>query len=206
MKRAKVKGPFLVTAIVMGVFLFLLGTGYAATVSFSGPSEVVGIFDFDVFIEDIGTLENLDGWGLGLEMTGPGEAKFVTATGDLDPRYVFFGNSDDFYVGVPDPKKIVMADDTADMNGVTDVVGKLLATVIVDVSDATFCEDYTIDVIDDPRFTYFIESRDVGGEEDVNVAASNEYRFHVVPIPGTLLLLGSGILGLIGLRKRSRRP
>ena len=200
MKRAKVKELFLVTAIVMVVFLFLLGTGYAATVSISGPSEVEGIFEFSVFIEDIGELVNLDGWGLGLAMTGPGNAEFVTATGDLDSRYVFFDNSDDFYVGVPDPIKIIMADDTANMEGEADVVGKLLATVTVDAGNK-FCEEYTIDVIDDFRITYFIDTESV--EEGVQ---SNQYGFHVVPIPGTLLLLGSGILGLIGLRKRSRRP
>jgi hypothetical protein len=188
------------------VLIFSVGNGYSATVSISGPAEVNPLltpqFEIDVMINDIDPLANLDFWQLGLEISPGSNATLVSASGDSDPDYVFFGDSDDFDFTLLNNFQITVGDLTSSGDGVTDVVDKLLATVLIDISGANHCEWYSIDLFDSGN-TFF-------GDKDFNlefaVGLAEDYQFHVaVPIPGALWLLGSGLVCLIGLRRRNQK-
>ena len=204
MRKTRFKNMFLLTALAMAL-LFLGGTGYASTVYITGPTEVQGQFSFDVMIGDIGELSNLDEWSLGLVLDPEANATFVSAadvSGDTD--YVFYGDSWDYDSTLND-YQIMVGDLTAAGDGShTDILvpGMLLATITVDVSSAEVCEWYSIGLYDS-GWSYF---GDVEGTYESLSLPGGEYDFHVVPIPGTLLLLGSGLLGFIVLSRRKKMP
>lgn len=200
----KIRNMFLITATAI-VLLFAVGTAYAATVKIEGPTEVSKFtdpqFTFDILITDIGSLTNIDLWNIGLAITPESNATLVSASGKADPQYVFFGNSYDFGYTVIAPYHLVIGDATASGGGETDVVNKLLARVEVDISAANVCEWYDVSLFDS-GWTFF---GDTDGGLDYDVVLAEGYSFHVVPIPGAVWLLGSGLFGLIGLRTRTKK-
>lgn len=190
------------------VFLLGMGTSYAATISILGPTEINKFtnpqFSVDIVINDIGPLDNLDLWQLGLALSPGSGAKFVSASGSTDPDYVFYGDSYDFGYSLLNDYQLTVGDATASKIGKTDVVDKLLATVWIDISNAEVCDLFSIFLFDS-SYTFFGEDLDAGGELDFNIVLAQAYNFHVVPIPSAVLLLGSGLVGLIGLRRRIKR-
>lgn len=187
------------------VLLFAVGTAYAATIRIENlPTDINKFtdpqFSFDILINDIDPLTNLDFWQLGLALSPESGATFVSASGDTDSNYVFFGDSDDFDYTLLSPYRITVGDLTTSTEGHTDVADNLLATVMIDISNADVCDWYSINLFDS-SYTFF-------GDKDFNVqyaiALDKDYQFHVVPIPGAVWLLGSGLLGLFGLKRKMK--
>ena len=205
MRKMRARNLMLVMAMV---FIFGVGTSYASSIYITGPTVVNKFtdptFEFSVYISDIGALGNLDEFNLGLALDPESNATFVSAldvSGYLS--YVFYGDSFDYNSTVLNPYQIVVGDLTAEGDGShTSVADLLLATITVDVSSAEVCEWYSI-VLFDGGWSYF--GNVIGNYEDFPADLQlAEYEFHVVPIPGTVLLLGSGMLGLLGIRRRMR--
>lgn len=173
----------------------------ATTISISGPALVdPSIFEFDVFVDDIGTLANLDYWNLRLGITPMDNATFVGAADvRTDPSYVFFGDADDYLVSLVPPYTITIANNTASGAGAAVAGGELLATVSIDATAALPGSIYDINIMDLGTWTFFGDN-DIGFDADVVLAAP--YQFEVVPIPAAVWLLGSGLLALVGLRRK----
>ena len=205
MRNMKFKNMFIMIALMMAL-MFSAGISQAAQVSIVGPSTVMagGSFTFDVMIDDLGGLPNIDGFNLVLELTPQTNAKFQTidfTTSNL--AYVFYGNSDgimyEYYVG--NSYILGVADMTDSGSGVaaSDAIGSLMVTIGVDVTSAIFDELYTVSIYD--AFPNLIN------DDTLNPSAitlADNYSFHVVPIPGAIWLLGTGLIGLVGLRRKTR--
>lgn len=202
----KIRNMFLMMAMTL---FFAVGTSYAAQVSFVGPSEVLpgSTFTFDVILDDLGSdvsgrpLANIDTFDLALAITPQSNAEFTTTdvtSGRTD--YVFHGNSDGFLITPIGGNYVVgLSDLTADGSGVTaaDATGNLLASMEIDTTGANVCEWYMVSLWNVAPSNIY----DTDGIGSL-ITTAGEYQFHVVPIPGALWLLGSGLIGVAGLRRR----
>jgi len=144
---------FLLLAVAALMLICSGGISQAASVYVGGPPNpevpIGGTFTFDIFIGDINPLANLDLWQLGLQLNGPGNVKFASATNvSAFPNYVFFGNSFDYaWVKLTD-FTLTVGDLTVDKAGETDVVDKLLARITLDMSNAKLGEVYSLSLFD----------------------------------------------------------
>jgi len=207
------KGRFIKTGILVTAFLLIMGVGFApraqaACVIFDWENGVLDsgarTFTFDILVGDIIGLADLDGWQLDFDITrmgGPGDPfsfHYIDISGDSD--YVFFGDSFDWGNDINDlgggaNYNFFGGDLTGSGGGVTPGsggVGSLLARIVLD--DVDFCNWFTITL--NSGFSFFFDSgsglQELGGTYDI----------HVVPIPGAVWLLGTGLLCLIGIRRR----
>lgn len=205
MRNRKFRNVFIMTALTMALF-FSAGISQAAQVSILGPSTVMagGSFTFDVIIDDLGGLPNIDGFDLMLALTPQTNAEFqITDFTTPNSAYVFSGDSDGIlYTPIGNPYILGVGDITGSGSGVaaTDAIGSLMATIGIDVTSANFCEWYTVSIHDG------VPSQII--DTDLNPSpitlAGGNYSFHVVPIPGAIWLLGTGLIGLVGLRRKTR--
>jgi hypothetical protein len=176
----------------------------AASISFSGPTQVNVVaqnqFTVDVFIDDIAPLDNIMAWGLGFETTN---AQITGISGKTDGNYVFFGNSFDFGGVSQNPTHYVAADLTNDGSGVAaaGAAGSLLCRLTVDVSNTAVGDAISIDLFGPGVWTMFLDA-DGNMETDIT---GGPYTAAAVPVPGAVWLLGSGLCGLIGWRKKSKK-
>ena len=190
------KSIFILLAMV---FIFAVGSAYAASVQIVGPTEVIlsdGQFSIDVIITDISPLANLDIFDFTLGMSPEAGATFVSGAGPGETNYVFEGDS--FFFGAdvsPSGFQINVGDLTESGNGVTVGANNLLATIVIDISGAEVGEWYTVSLLDG------VFADVAGTRQDILM---EPYQFQVVPIPGAALLLGSGLLGLLGIRRKMR--
>ena len=192
-----------VLMIAIAVALLLAPSANAALLSINGPTVVNpadGTFTFDVLLQSTDGISNLDFWGLGLALSPESGATFVGASASSDSNYVFYGNSYDYQVAPDGLYNIKISDATASGDGVTDYAGKLLATVEVDISGAAF-GDYSVDFYGLGNWTIFGDSE---FNMDVTAALDSPYNFTVgqVPLPAAVWLLGSGLFGLVAVRRR----
>jgi len=161
-----------------------------------------GLFTVDLVIGSIGSLTNLDAWNLGVELSGTGGAKFASWTNvSTEPNYVFFGNTFS-YGGAIDADRlhVKLGDLTNNGLGVATVAGKLLARISIDMSPALNGEVYALSLYGPGTWSFFM---DKDGNQESGLSLS--YQFHTptaVPIPGAVWLLGSGLVGLFGLRRK----
>lgn len=167
-----------------------------ATLDIVGPALPLPTFTIDVFIQDADGLDDLDYWSLGLALSPEENAFFVGATGDNDPNYVFFGDSNDFGFTLLDEFHIVIADLTNSGAGVTNFVDKLLCSVMVDASRVGLGEIYEIEIFGEGVWTLFGDS-DAGFAP--NVSLQSPYTFGT-PVPAAVWLFASGLVGMAAIR------
>lgn len=200
--------------IPIAVFLLIAGLAFApraqaASVVFDWENGVLDsgarTFTFDILVGDIVGLPDLDGWQLDFDITrqgGPSDSfsfNFVDFSVTPDADYVFLGNSFDYDGVITDLSggslnnyNLFIGDLTANGLGVAGPEGMVLATIILD--DVEFCNWFTINL--DPAGSFFFDSAGVLG------ALTGSYDIHVVPIPGAVWLLGTGLLCLAGIRRK----
>jgi hypothetical protein len=178
------------------------GTAYAAVVDLQGilsvnPSQQSTFF-FNAVISDPGSLSNWQSWGLGLVLQGgPGAifSNFRIVTSN--PDYVFFTDSSGYNSQILVDVVATADDATASGTGVAADVGDLLASITVDVSNAQAGQTYTIFA----GGAFF----DDENNRELITQLQPDYSFQVVPIPAAAWLLGGGLIGLLGLRRRFKR-
>ena len=192
--------------LTMGLIL-AAGTVYAAQVDLQGrltvDPSVNPTFFFNIKIADVGSLANWDLWQINLTMTeasGGTGAKFAGwANLTSNPNYLFFGDSFSYQWALTDLTALG-GDVTNSQNGVVAAVDDLLAQITIDVSSAVVGQEYSIAL--SPAGNNFYWDNQVNSEALTQFGAT--YTFQIVPIPGTALLLGAGLLGLLGLRRKRR--
>lgn len=205
------KGRFIKTGVLVTAFLLIMGFGaapkaQAASVIFDWENGFLdsdaGTFTFDILMGDLTGLANLDGWELDFNITrmgGPGDPfsfHYVDISGDSE--YVFFGDTDSWQNIITDEGggaeyNFFGGDLTGSGSGVIpgmDGVGFLLARIVLD--DVEFCNWFTITL----NSGLFFDSG--SGLEIIE----GSYDIHVVPIPGAVWLLGTGLACLIAIRRR----
>ena len=172
----------------------------AATIDIFGPSLVSGNFSFEVFL-DSSALEDVDFWQVDLGLS-PATPVSFTGGSDAGSNYIFFGDSDGFQAVNPggDVSRIQFGDLTASGTGVTDFAGKLLATVNVDITGASNGDIFSVDLFGGATNNYFYSA---AFDQEAVTLVNAPYEFQVVPIPAAAWLLGAGLLGLVGLRRKS---
>jgi hypothetical protein len=212
MKKNRTKGIFLAAFAV--ALVFSVGTGYSATMSISGPTEVLpgDSFTIDVLLDDVGSigtsLADVDFWNLGLQIYPVGmydNADFIqqnVTTSESD--FIFFGRSFAYDILVESGGITVKASDAA--TGPNADPGSLLSKLRIDVDpSAVFCEYYEVGLIEVGPATWNFVGNSAGDIDSLGFdTAAPLYKFHVVPIPGAFWLLGSGIFGLLALRRRKK--
>ncbi|RKY87787.1 hypothetical protein DRQ11_05315 [candidate division KSB1 bacterium] len=206
--------------MVIMALMIMVGTSKAATMCIETIPDIQpnteGSLTFNILLNDMGDIDLLDAFNLGIQITPtiPGLQFNAEATEDItpnNPNYVFYENSYEFDAANPggNPYAIVISDLTISGTGVNPfdddngdgIPNNLLATVVLDYPALPFCTTLYIELYDttwnfvvDPDYqTEFIMT--LNGDLDI----------HVVPIPGTVLLLGSGLIGVISLRRISRK-
>ncbi len=199
------KRMLLITALTLSL-LFATGSAYAATVTFDGPAEVnqaAGTFNFDILISgfDASTLLlNLDFWQVSIDIFPQTNAIFTGGVGPTEPGYVFNGNSFAFDAVPQNSGYRLFMGDAATLGhsvDLGDAINALLAEVTVNIENAHPCEWYTVSVFVNDSF--FADT-----QVTLEGVTGADYRFHVVPIPGAAWLLGAGLLGLLGIRRRKK--
>ena len=206
---------FTVAVFLVLSLLFVLGAGLispakASSVIFDDDSgvydPVLDTFTFDILVGDIGPLDNLDAWNLEFNITrqtDPGDPfSFSTDTkADIitKPSYVFAGNSSDWQfiiTGGPAAYNAFAGDLTVDGLGTSNPEDLLLATLILNNVKAG--DIFDVEII--AANSFFLDS-----DGDLDSIVSGLVEVQVVPIPGALWLLGSGLVCLIGLRRKNQK-
>jgi hypothetical protein len=188
----------------------------AAIVAFDGPDTVLpGEFTFDVILVDLNPgIDDLHTWNVKLYLSSASASSaesghvpgFVGAAGPGIPDYVSPGPASLFDWGPkPGPGHEISFGDSAIFNPPTprpDFQDKLLGRVTVDVSGAAPGEIFVISAFAGPEaVSTDLAFSDTAGNFSEPVELE-DYRFQIVPIPGAVMLLGSGLLGLVAIRRR----
>jgi hypothetical protein len=176
----------------------------AAIIDISGPAVVNlsdGTFTFDVLLRSLDGLTNLDFWNIGLSLSPEAGATFVPGGvgTDTNSDYVFYGNSFIFDAALQGDAYHITPYGLANA-AVTDYVDKLLARITVDIGAANPGDVFSVGTFGPGVWTLFGD--DVGGEDpDASLLAPYEFQV-AVPVPAAVWLLGSGLLGLVAIRRK----
>ena len=196
------KGFIACMMLVLGL-VFLIGTSEAALISFQKlPSEVLpgAPITFEVWLDKLEeALSDIACFGLYIGAP-PGvtwNTSYITTTTKANPDYVFYGTTSYFDATILGSN--VLITDVGIPPTLTTEVPVKLASLKLD-QNFPYCTLLTFSVLDSD-WSYALDSSLV---QDNFKPITGEV--HVTPIPGTLLLLGSGLIGLLGVaRRRIRR-
>jgi hypothetical protein len=188
--------------MVVALSLVLLaGTSQAASISFKGLPKTVGpgesitfevwLDDFDVALADIAAF----GLWIGVSPGGTWDLDYIKSETLANPDYLFYGNSGFFDAVLKDGG--IFISDVYNIDPALAKGGVKLASLKLD-QEFPVCTDISFFLLDS-GWSYVIDSELV-----TDAFAAIDASVHVVPLPSAVLLLGSGLIGLLGLRRRMR--
>ena len=196
------KKTLMACVVVALSMVLLLGTSQAASISFKGLPATVGpgeSITFEVWLEGLDvSLVDINTFGLmiGASAGITWDIAWITSETKANPDYVFYENSGMFDATPKDGDLYIT--DAYELLPAPATVPVKLASLKADQSFpvCTIIDFYTLN----EGWSYLIDS-----EVQLDILFPIDASVHVVPIPGTVLLLGSGLIGLIGLRRRIKR-
>lgn len=191
----------IVTGLVM---FFLVGMSQAATIQLQGlPATIApntaGSFSFDVFLLDT-TLPEVDGFTCNLKATGDAGLAMPEASvlGPTLPDYIFYGDSWVFFANNPGGDLTSLSFGGINDSGSGYEGQGLLGQVTLEYPELPYCTWIGLEIASGS----FLSAPN--SEEDLVVTLDKSYNVHVAPIPGAIWLLGSGLLGILGIGRRMK--
>lgn len=196
------KGFIASMVLVLGMVL-LIGTSNAAIVSFKGMPDTVlpgESIKFEVWLDMLEEpLSDIAAFGLWIGVTpgGTWDTAYIKSTTLANPDYLFYGNSGWFDATLKGGG--IYISDLFDIDPASTAVPVKLASLKLD-QNFPYCPWLTFSVLDS-GWSYALDYSGLV-QDNFNPITG---QVHVTPIPGTLLLLGSGLIGILGLVKRRLR-
>lgn len=204
------KKKALIFALVTGLLVFGAVSSQAALIEFQmggvamplltevGPGP--GTLSIDVVLTDAQGVADIDGFNLWVEATGIGATSFTgnpAASGSPD---FIFSSTFSYFVTPTSPLQVSAAGSSN--VGFTGVVPGLLAQLTFDYAGVVG-EIYTLGLVDaSQNFGSSVTLPDFAlNLTDLGLEEFNP-QIEVVPIPAAVWLLGSGLLALVGLRRK----
>lgn len=189
------------TAVMLA---FVASAGQAAIVELSELSEIQpytsGEMQFGIYLTDMGSLPNIDIFNVGVEITGASGLQLSADNEGPNPTdYIFYGNSFSFSTGniADDLSQLAFGDVTANGIGEDLSDGALLGWVTLSYPEL---DPGVLTLALIPGWNYAESDADSGyASEDLFL--SGETTLIVTPIPGTIWILGGGILALFRFRR-----
>jgi hypothetical protein len=195
-------------ALVITFMVLLLVVPASVNASSVIFDDVNGVYDgalreftFDIVLGDIGPLVDVDGWNLVFDITRQGSAATFSFTFDpAVPTYANYvlGSSFDYGVTItPDVASSAAfnffgGDTTTDGSGTYNPGGVLARLTLDDVDPLDL-----FDIVLDGANSFLFDSN-----FDIDSITTLGAEVQVVPIPAAAWLLGSGLLALVGLRRK----
>lgn len=192
------KKKALIIALVTGLLLFGAASSQAALMELPGLPTTVGpgpgSLVLDLVLTDAQGVADIDGFNSWVEVTGTGAIGLTgDPTADGLPSYIF-PSSFAYFITPTSPLQVSAAGSAS--AGTTGVVPGLLAQLTFDYA-GNIGEIYTFGLVD--------PSQNFGSSatlDDFSLDLAGNTQVEVVPIPAAVWLLGSGLLALVGLRRK----
>lgn len=163
----------------------LITENYTGTITYATDSNVFGVSTNDTFTWS--TTYDLDAYLADDNWLVIGDSEDMALSVTVGNR-TFVETEDDFYGGGDFGAPLLSFDDDGNITGIS-------FTVVDDDNGYSF-------VTDDLDGTFAIYLLDDEGIAEDTAIVEGLFSFDAVPVPGTAWLLGSGLLGLLGLSRR----
>ena len=182
-----------------------ISTAQAATVTIPSIPDittpgVAGSLSFDMILTGLDSLTAVDNFAVDIQVTSPGSFPVGSLVGPADSNYIFSSPAI-WPAGNSNPagsNTLSVSDGTFTANN--NPLGSLLARVTLDYPALSL--DTVLDI---SLFTGAGSVNEISFETaGESITLAGDLNTQVVPIPGSILLLGSGLVGLIGMARRKR--
>jgi hypothetical protein len=191
---------------ILAALLIIPSAVNAATINFDYENGTLNAaartFTFDILLENTG-LANVDGWNLGFDITRKGSTDPFSFTFDstikTNPAYVLESSFDyQIVISPPTGSSSSFSFVGGDVNTLATpglyLPGGILARLTLD--DVEYCNWFDITLNESNSFLF---------DSTINTESILQltYEVHVVPVPAAIWMLGSGLFGLIAVRRKT---